>query len=393
MKIISYFCPALAVLLFAATFAEGKIERIEPNDSTGSSKAVVVDAEPLAHTAQFLPINKRGELVGEGDIRKQSEQVLSNLQDALKKAKSGMNQVVRLNVSVKRSELSAEVSKVLAEQFSGNKQPAVTFVGGDLTHADALVAMDAVAVSKVKTRDSSPVHFAEKNSRSSQVTVLPSAGVVYVAGLAGKSDLASATKETMTKIQDAIAHLGLKRGDIVQLKAFLLPMSEAEVVKSEIEKFFGEDTVPPIIYVDWTSPSVPVEIEAIVAAPATKSTDTISFHTPPGISASPVYSRLGRVHGGKRIYTSGLYGLSEPEQDVNDIYEQLDQLLLKTGSSRDHMAKATYYFSDPQSNARLDAFRPKYYSPETPPTASKARVKEVGKVGRGISIDIIAVTK
>lgn len=383
----------LAAALFSMSSVEAKIECIEPSASTGSSKAVIVDAGSLAHTAQLLPMDKQGVIVGKGNVARQAEQVLANLEGTLKRGKSGLGQVVKLNVYVARAELSEAVSQVLAKQFDGKVKPAVTFVGGDLMHPDALVAMDAVAVSKFATKNSSPMLLPGKTSRFSDVAILPSSGVVYVAGLAGKEDLASATRETMGKIEQAVAHLGLKRSDIVQLKAFVMPMSQVEVVKNEIARSFGEETVPPIVYVDWISSTVPVEIEAIVAAPATPSATTITYHTPEGTSASPVYSRLARVHSGKRIYISGLYGHSDEEQDVKEIYYKLDELLARTGSSRDHLAKATYYFSDPKSNGRLDAFRPKYYNPKTPPAASKARVKDVGQVGRGIAVDFIGVTK
>lgn len=390
MKRISVCYLAFTLLLLANSYVVAKIECIEPNKATGSSKAVVVDGDlDLAHTAQFFPLNKQGEVVHKGDVRKQTEVVLATLGAKVGGAK--LDRVVRLNVYVARSELAAAVSEVLAKEFSGETKPAVTFVGGDLLYPEALVAMDAVAISTVQSP--SPMHFHEKGSRFSYLTVLPQGGAVYVAGLAGKGDLASATRETMGKIQDAISHLGLEKHQIVQLKAFVTPITQADVVKGEIEKFFGKASVPPIIYVDWISSGVPVEIEAIVSAPASVSEKTVTYHTPPGTSASPVYSRLARIHSGKRIYLSSLYGKREPAKDVMDIYEQLDEILAKTGSSRDHLVKATYYFSDPQSNGRLDAFRPKYYSPKTPPAASKAKVKDVGQEGKGIVIDMIGVTK
>ncbi|MFN7139630.1 MAG: RidA family protein [Limisphaerales bacterium] len=386
------FAPFVAVV-FSAWMAQANIESIQPDSATGTAKAVVVDRLPLAHTAQVFPVGKKGEVVAQGEIAKQTEQVLENLNTVLKKAKSDLGQVVKLNIYVANAELTEPVTRVLAKRFPGKQKPAVAFTGGELPMPGALVAMDAVAVSRLKTRGSAPVHFLDKDARHSLVTVLPPDGAVYLAVLATRGDLAPATRETMQKIEEAIAHLGLKRSDIVQLKAFLLPMSRVEEVKSVIAEFFGGETVPPVIYYEWMSGSVPIEIEAIAAAPASKAESTITYHTPTGITASPVYSRLARVHGGKRIYISGLYGTSEPEKDIKEIYEQLDALLERTGSSRDHMAKATYYFSDPKSNSRLDAFRPGYYNPKTPPTASKTRVKDVGQPGRGIAIDMIAITK
>ena len=33
-----------------------------------------------------------------------------------------------------------------------------------------------------------------------------------------------------------------------------------------------------------------------------------SWDTPPGMKASPVFSRVSRIHDNRRIYLSGLYG-------------------------------------------------------------------------------------
>jgi len=395
MKLNFFTIQSVFMFLFTvAAIAKPGVEFVEPDHAAGSSKAVIVDAAPLAHTTQVLPVNGKGEVVGKGDIEKQAEQVLSNLDRMLKQAKSSLNDSVKLNVYLRSSGLSDQVSNVLARKFRGKNPPAVTWVAGEMIHPDILVAMDAVAVSKIRLKGHSPVHFKARDSRFADVSVLPQGEVVYVAGLAAKGDLASATRETMKQIEAAIIHLGLTRRDIVQLKAFLLPMRDAGQVKEEIGRFFEGMDVPAIILVDWVSSSVPVEIEAIVAAPPANAESTVTYHTPPGIKASPVYSRLARVHGGKRIYISGLYGESAvAENDVNEIYAEFDRLLKLAGSSRDHMAKATYYYSDPQSNARLDAFRPSYYNPQTPPAASKARVKEVGRRRKGIVIDMIAVTR
>ncbi len=385
--------PLLVSCLLASRVVEAKILCVDTDAACGSSQAVVVDPVALAHTAQLLPLDAEGEVVGKGDIHKQTEQVLDALDKVLHLANSDLRHTVKLNIYVAHSDLSAAVAGVLAKRFSGKVKPAVTYVAGDMAQADVLVAMDAIAVSKSEMAGHVPVQFAGKNGTESRVALLPPNGVVYVAGMADTNTLELATGATLRKIEAAIGHLGLKRQDIVQLKVFLLPMSDIGKVKAAVAEHFKGEIVPPMVYLHWLSPSVPVEIEAIVAAPAVVGEQGITFHTPPGTSASPVYSRLARVHSGKRIYISGLYGKSESAQDVAEIYGQLDELIKKTGSSRDHLAKATYYPSDNQSNARLDAFRPKYYNPKTPPAASKAKVKDAGQPGKGIVIDIIAVAK
>jgi enamine deaminase RidA (YjgF/YER057c/UK114 family) len=133
----------------------------------------------------------------------------------------------------------------------------------------------------------------------------------------------------------------------------------------------------------------------IVAAgqAATQAKDVIEYLTPPGMIASPIYSRVARVNRGDVIYTGGLYGPSgvSGEAQVRDIFAQLKGLLEKSGSDFRHMAKATYYVSDNDASTMLNKIRPGFYDPKRPPAASKAMVPGVGLESRSITLDMIAV--
>jgi len=66
-------------------------------------------------------------------------------------------------------------------------------------------------------------------------------------------------------------------------------------------------------------------------------------------------------------------------------------VLEAAGSNFDHLAKATYYVSEDSSSQELNEFRPSVYNPERPPAASKAAVRGVGRAGRNVTVDMIAV--
>src|SRR5207302_6035244 len=135
----------------------------------------------------------------------------------------------------------------------------------------------------------------------------------YVSGMADTNSLPEATKKTLEKLVATIGHLSLGKKDIVQLKAFMQPISEAPMVRSKILDFFGGDA-PPIVFVEWISPppNPPIEIELIAAAKGdfSKELDTVTYLTPPGTTSTKVYSRVARVNHGKLIYISNLYGHS-----------------------------------------------------------------------------------
>jgi enamine deaminase RidA (YjgF/YER057c/UK114 family)/peptidase E len=370
---------------------------VEPNKETGTSQAVVVDPVALAHTSQFLPLDTEGRIVGKDNPATQIEQVLNHLAAALKEAQTSFDRAVKVNVYVRRPEVVAEVHRALARRFSGPSKPAVTFVEGMLPHPDALVAMDAVAavpeskVTDVKRSRSAALPGARNGTH---VAILPAGPHVYVSGQAGKGDgIVKPTRQTMEDLRATLKHLSLDEKHVVQVKAFLNPMSAAADAEKEIAKCFGDQPVPPLVFVEWKY-DIPIEIELVAAGrPAKEKTPAaIEFLTPPGVEASPVYSRVARINHGKLIYVSGLYGkTAKADAQVREVFAALDQLLAKTGSDSQHLAKATYYVVDEDVTGKLGEFRKKHYDPRRPPAASKAKVAGVGLAGKTITMDMIAV--
>src|SRR5205823_504073 len=107
---------------------------------------------------------------------------------------------------------------------------AVSFVVGRLAHPDAQVAMDAVAATAGDAAGPAVKRLRAANLAGNRaiahVAILPAAGAVYVAGQAEKGELAEATRATIKSLHATLAHLGLSRAHVVQLKAFMRPMTE-----------------------------------------------------------------------------------------------------------------------------------------------------------------------
>lgn len=383
----------------AAKAAPAGLRFVEPDAQTGGSQAVVVDAQTLAlaHTAQFLPLDSAGRIVGKDDPAAQIEKVLDNVATALAAAGSSLDRAVKVNVYVRRAAVVPEVYKVLARRFAGEVKPALSLVEGVLAHPDALVAMDAVAAAAadgaaVKRFRGASLHASPGRSHAA---ILPAGPHVYVSGQAAarSDDLPQATRRTLESLAATLKHLGLDESRVVQLKAFLRPMSAVADVEAEIVKFFGDRPAPPIVFVEWIS-DLPIEIELIAASPrpAVEPVETLEFLTPPGVQASPVYSRVARINRGQVVYVSGLYGKSadKPEIQVRDVFAALGRLLEALGGDLRHMAKATYYITDEETTRRLGELRLKVYDPRRPPAASKAQVSGVGFAGRTVTIDMIA---
>jgi enamine deaminase RidA (YjgF/YER057c/UK114 family) len=363
----------------------------------GAADAVIVDEVPLVHTAQFLPLDKYGKIVGSGDIKTQIDQIFLNITSALKMAGSNLDQSVKLNVYIRNSNLFNAVQEQINKRFKLGKVPALSYVAGELSHAEALVSMDVIAVSKIKSEVVNyimPVDLSIAKG-AARAAILPSGPVVYVSGQAVKGELAEATRGTLEQLDSTLNSLGLHKRDIVQIKSFIRPMSDLKIVEEEFSKFFAGYTIPPVVNVEWTSKDPVIEIELIASSISSvpKSNQQLDFITPPGMTASPVYCKVTRINYGQKIYISGLYGKisDDPNVELSSIFTSLGTILKNNGSDFRHLVKATYYVRNNDFSTKLNEIRPKYYDPLRPPAASKAMVTDVGKLHSGVSIDMIGV--
>jgi len=93
-------------------------------------------------------VDASGQIVGKGDIKLQTEQVLNNLQMALKAAGAELEHIIKWNLYVVQGQ-SIQLGFAAFQQVWGRRPnpPAITmaFVAG-LANADFLVEMDAIAV-------------------------------------------------------------------------------------------------------------------------------------------------------------------------------------------------------------------------------------------------------
>ena len=391
---------ALVIVAASNAATAGSVDYLCPDEQSGAAQAVVVDGHSLVHTAQLLPLDSQGTLIGEGSVDAQLAQVIANLETALTAAGTATDQLVKLNLYVDSPQTATKVKRLLGKRFAGPVRPAMSFVRTPLPHPKALLALDAVAILPKKA----PAAVVRKRcpglagkEQLADVTVLPDGQAVYVSGMAEKGTMAEATAKTLESLLKTLQLQGLDRNHVVQLKAFMNSMPDADVVRGEVARAFAGTTAPPIILVEWRA-KLPIEIELIAFAPTGKlpdaAGDTVSYFTPPGVKASPTYSRVARIHGGKRIYISGLYSgkPGDGQAQVRSIYATLQQITKKAGTDLQHLVKATYYVSDVDPSKMLNKLRPEYYDPQRPPAASKAMVHGVGMLDRSLTLDMIAVT-
>lgn len=394
------------LLLFLAQLAQAQskvdIRYVEPSETTGSSAAVIVGTTALAHTSLIQPVDERGKVVGYEQPAIQTERTLDNLELVLAEAHTDLDSVVKLNVYVKDQQAVQDVNRILARRFGGKRKPAVTFAQGELALAGSYVAMDAVATTAFGMGQKTVERFATTkltgNYSGSHVAIMPDGVQVYVSGQAeggNTGNIREAATATMQSLFKTLEFLGLDKSHVVQVKAFMTPISSQREVETEIIKAFQTTKAPPVTFVEWTM-QAPVEIELIAFGgdQGHKARESVEYLTPPEVKPSPVYSRVARINYGKTIYVSGLTSVDDSaEVQIKDIFATIKYLVGGAGSDMLHLVKATYYVTDDNTSTRLNDLRPTYYDAKRPPAASKAMIRGVGKTGRTVAVDMIAVTK
>ena len=368
--------------------------------ATGQSRAVRVNHGALIHTGQLFPAGPQFSPTSPHD---QVLQVFAELQIALQRANANLGDVVKLNVYVAHPSLTALIDQQLKRSFSTGVPPAVSWVQTAMAESATMVALDAVARVDVAAAKTVTLVDADHSRGYARAAILPQGPTAYISGQAEAGDrtVKEATRQTMASLLRTLEFLKTSSDQVVQVKAFLTPISDARIALQEIQAAFAGKPCPPVTFVEWDS-QLPIEIEMIAATPVPPADSdrslppAVSYLTPPGMTTPTVYCRVAQTHSPARIYTGGLMAqTAEPntEAEAVELFEALKDVIDDAGGDLLHLVKGTYYVSHPEANRWITAVRPRYFQPSAPPAASKANVAGTGRPPRQLTLDMIAVPK
>ena len=134
------------------TSTETQVQHINPDELnknpaftnvitvTGPAKTIYVGGQDA--------IDGSGQIIGKGDIKRQTEQVLNNLQTALKAAGADLENIIKWNIYVVQGQPLQPGLEAFQQIWGRRPNPPVitmAFVAG-LANPDFLVEMDAIAV-------------------------------------------------------------------------------------------------------------------------------------------------------------------------------------------------------------------------------------------------------
>jgi len=118
----------------------------EPPGGGNYSQAFETTAGRTIYVAGMTSRDKNGEVVGDGDIRVQTKQVLENMKSVLEAAGASMADVVKLTVFMKDLGQSGPVREIRQQYFS-RPFPASTLVEiSRLADERFLIEIEAIAV-------------------------------------------------------------------------------------------------------------------------------------------------------------------------------------------------------------------------------------------------------
>ncbi len=381
----------LLSLLSASAFADDfSIERFAADSTLARSGAVRVGNADLIYSAQLVA-------GGDGELARQQTDLWKQMIDLLSAVDLSPADVVKLNLYVTDDAHAAATVPALKNLFAAESFPAVSWVTTALPDEQARLALDFVAARR-PSPESRVLPAAIDGQRRLGLIPAAASSRVFISGQAEKGDgaLADATQQTMASLFRTLAFLELSSADVVQVKAFLAPMAKSDEAIKAIQAAFAPAASPPIVLVEWKSPSLPIEIELVAASrsPLESPRPAAEYLAPPDMKQSPSYSRIVRVQSPAIIFLSGLYGAQadpDSEAELRELFAETKSLCEAAGSDLRHLVKATYYVSSKGSSDQHNRLRPEYYDPARPPAASKAIVNGVGRAGRTITWDMIAV--
>ena len=105
----------------------------------------LTDVKRLVYVSGNLATDEQNQLVGKGDIRAQTEQVLKNIQRSLEQLGGTLHDVVQVTVFVKDMSGLREIHEVRLRYFSPPYPTSTLVAVSEFVNPDALIEINAVA--------------------------------------------------------------------------------------------------------------------------------------------------------------------------------------------------------------------------------------------------------
>jgi len=173
----------------------------------------------------------------------------------------------------------------------------------------------------------------------------------------------------------------------------LQPVDQTPTAQVVVDAFY-EDTPPTFVAIEWIA-NRPTEVALAAYAPTQTDEEALTIEQGPGRDPNPAqFSDIARMNNGRLVFFSGIYASEpgmEPAAEIRDVFGQLKTRVEEAGTSMTNLANVNYFLSSRETNSELSPIRPEYYAPDRAPAANRIGLPGVGKEGRTIMVDAVAV--
>lgn len=217
-----------------------------------------------------------------GGMENEARQAMENIGRVLRTNGLDFRDVFKCTVMLTDMTRWAEFNGVYISYFTGGRLPARSAIG-----ANALALGAKVEVECMASFPSAPRTIASSRTipAGPYSTAVAAGGFVFVSGVVpfdqerhafAPNDFPSQMRAALANLDAAIEAAGATREDVVKTTVFLRDAIDMPRMNSDYAAFFGfakpaRTTVPGV---DWGRPDIRVEIEAVIATSARRSSET-----------------------------------------------------------------------------------------------------------------------
>lgn len=309
-----------------------------------------------------------GSLSAKGDIKEQTQGVLTSLGQSLTKAGSSLQNVVAATVYLKNAADAAAMTEVWRATWPKDAPTRTTVVAGLVSEA-ALVEIAVIAVPNGGERKIiSPAGWSTANPYS---YAIQSGNTLFISGLVardGKSnqpiegDVTTQMKSIFANAEEILKTAGFAMSDVVANRVYLTDgQAFAEMNKAYVPNFPKNPPARATVIVGLPGPTYKVEV-TMTAVKGPK--EAFTTPGPDGSPGKPNPNLSSAIKVGNRLYVSGILGNTadnkgNTEAQTKEALTRIERTMKAAGFGFEHLVDGVVYITDVGNfQAMNNAYRP-----------------------------------
>ncbi len=309
-----------------------------------------------------------GALSAKGDIKEQTQGVLTSLGQSLTKAGSSLQNVVAATVYLKNAADAAAMTEVWRATWPKDPPTRTTVVAGLVSEA-ALIEIAVIAVPTGGERKIiSPAGWSTANPYSHAIQT---GDTLFISGLVSRNakdnqpiegDVTTQVKAIFANAEEILKTAGFTMADVVANRVYLTDVQTfGEMNKAYVPNFPKNPPARATVIVGLPGPQYKVEV-TMTAVKGPK--EAITTPAADGTPGKPSATLSSAIKVGKRLYLSGLLGNNadnkgNAEAQTKETMARIERTLKAGGFEWTDLVDGVVYITDVANfQAMNNAYRP-----------------------------------